>query len=158
MRDAFGKYTGTGGSLDFLRPGFGVIAIGLGRPFGSSDADRPLLYVVELWPGVSVHTPNSSSQSMGNFVSSQSGWWSTDSGSVSFSYSWNRIFDSVSIAGHRFDRGAGNTFVVRHDSEGHLSVRQLSDISGAANASEALQQIKRQMPHDDYVASLVLDR
>ena len=37
----FGKYTEIGGSFDVLSPGFGVIAIRLGRPFGSSDPIAP---------------------------------------------------------------------------------------------------------------------
>jgi hypothetical protein len=152
----FGKYQGSGGYFDLLSPDFGILAIDRGSPWGSSEPEHNLLYIVMLCPGVKVHPPLGSSQSTGRFTSSQYCWWSTDSGQLTFSYSWNRVFDSVRVVGFTFDRASGNAFIARRSADGLWSVKQLSNVSEALDSSEALNQIKQQMAQDRYIAALSL--
>jgi hypothetical protein len=134
----------------------GILALQRGRPFGSSGSDENLLYIVMICPGLKAHPPLGSSQEMVTFTSSQHCWWSTNSGKIEFSYTWNRLFDSVRIVGFNFDRAAGNAFVARREIGGQWSVQQLAHVSGAVDVSEALRQIQRQIPQDRYVAGLSL--
>jgi hypothetical protein len=150
-----GKFTSSGGFAG-LEPEFGILAYERGSPWGSSGPDKNLLYIVVICPGVKVHPPSGSAQQIGRFTSSQRCWWSTDSGQIEFSYSWNRVFDSVRILGFGFDRAAGNAFVARRTSNGRWAVEQLAYVSTDLTLSEALRQIQRQLPQDRSVGGLTL--
>ncbi|SRR6266498_5036836 len=78
----------------------------------------------------------------------------TDTGQISFEYSWERYNDIVDIAGGRYSRAAGNLFVARYQPTGQWTVQQLGTIRHVGAPTDALEEIQRQLPDDPLIASL----
>lgn len=116
-------------------------------------SDQTLLCVLVLCPGVEPHG-SSGIHDDGIFSSRYSSTWSTDSGDVSFSFTWNRQSDTMSVLGFHFRRSAGNALLVRRDSKGVWSAQQLSNISSDADSAKALKEMQQQIPDDPLIASL----
>lgn len=150
-----GKYSSSGSFFDPLKPDFGIISIDRGTPaLRSSEKSQNLLAVILWCPGLETGPPSGSSQTNGTFVTTRKFWWTTGSGSVDFTYSWNRVSDKVTIAGRQFDRTNGNGFVVLRKFSGRWSVRQVSDIPPWDDARGVLRAFQRKLPRSDFVADL----
>jgi hypothetical protein len=148
-----GKYTVSGSGFNVLEPGFGIIAMVHGRPFAASTPDQTLLCIIALCPDLKTGPGGDSSSSAWTFTSSARYSWPTQSGKLTFGYSWNRATDKVEIADSHFSRAAGNVYVARCDGGGGWRVQQLSAVT-ALDAREALREIQQKLPEDRYIAQL----
>jgi len=69
---------------------------------------------------------------------------------------WDRRADTVELAGTRYSRAAGNTFVARYEHPEHWVVQQLASIPLPRTPTSALEQIQQQLPDDPLVSSLAV--
>jgi hypothetical protein len=119
----------------------------------AANAQRLFVCVVAVCPGLRGGLRASRDSSRGRLITSS--WtWQTNVGDVSLGLSWDQRADSVELAGRRHSRAAGNTFVARYEHIGHWSVQQLASIPMPRAPTDALEQIQRQLPDDQVIASL----
>ena len=121
----------------------------------AANAQRLFVCVVALCPGLRGGLRGSSDSFRG--YSATSSWtWQTDVGDVSLSMSWDRRADTVEIAGARYSRAAGNTFVARYEHPGRWRIQQLVSIPLPRAPTDALESIQRQLADDPLVSSLAV--
>ncbi len=131
-----GKYANSGNREVAVLPGVGSILIARGAALRDSAIVGPeenLLYVLVVCPGLEGGSTGGRSN-VGRFTSEYWRRWSTSAGEISLAFSWNRVTDTVHIAGREYDRGHGNAFVVRRDAAtGAWSAYQVSRDRSAAH-------------------------
>jgi hypothetical protein len=154
-----GKYANSSNREAAVIPHVGLVLIARGAALRSSALVGPevnLLYVLVVCPGLQGESAGARSN-VGRFTSEYSHTWSTSAGDVSFSFSWDRVTDTVHIARGEYARARGNAFVVRRDAATALwSAQQRSNIGSQVNLSEALRQIQSQLSGDPVITSLAI--
>lgn len=153
------KYANSGNRETAVLPGVGLILISRGAALRDSavvGGEENLLYVLVVCPGIEGGSTGGGSN-IGRFTSEYWDKWSTSAGEISLAYSWNRVTDTVHIAGREFDRGHGNAFVVRRDpATGAWSANQLPSIGPQLSPPDALRQIQSQLSDDPVISSLAI--
>ena len=150
-----GLFSTSGESAQALLPHPGCIDIVSGRALteaGTSDQD--LLYLVIVLPGLKARGSGSTSD-YGRYVTTLTFRWETDTGSVSVPVRWDRQRDTVSVSNQTFVRSKGNVLVVRRESDGALTAKQVGSLAHA-NGAAVLDHLRQQLPSDELIASLQL--
>jgi hypothetical protein len=154
-----GKYANSGNREAAVLPGVGLILIARGAALRDSAVvgrEENLLYVLAVCPGLEGGSTGGGSN-VGRVTSEYWYRWSTSAGEISLAFSWNRVTDTVHIADREYDRGRGNTFVVRRDAAtGAWSAHQLSSIGPQLGPPDALRQIQSQLSDDPVISSLAI--
>ncbi len=122
---------------------------------GGDLNEQNLLYVVILTPATNAHS-STSQNDYGKYVTTLTHSWNTEKGSFAVSIPWNRETDVVTIGKKEFVREQGNVFVVRLDTDGKISTRQLSSLRAHVHFQKVLEYVQQQLLDDKLISSVKL--
>src|ERR1039458_8674742 len=154
-----GRFLTTGSQEAPLSPETGSIDIVDGystKAFkGTNAVPRHLLYVVIVCPGVQ-ELGMSSGADYGEYITTLDHRWSTKTGVVAASVSWDRRTDTVEIGKQKFSRDKGNVFIVRCEPNKEVVGQQLTSLVPNAGFHQVLDHVRQQLPNDEFIGSLKL--
>ena len=119
--------------------------------------EQHLLYVLIITPCVQEHG-SSGHRDFGKYVTTLNHAWNTEKGTFAVSIPWNRQTDTVTIGKQEFIREKGNVFVVRLSAGGEISGQQFASLGPHIRYPEVLQYIQQQLPNDELIASVKLNK
>ena len=157
-----GRFVTTGATLNSLSSPVGSIDIVDGYETKTAHEtgilnEQHLLYILIVAPGVQEHGSSSRSD-YGKYVTTLSHIWNTEKGTLTVSIPWNRQTDTAMIGKQEFVREKGNVFVVRVNANGEISGQQLASLGSHIRYQDVLKYIQQQLPNDELIASVKLDK
>jgi hypothetical protein len=117
--------------------------------------EQNLLYVFILTSATNA-SASSSHDDFGKYVTTLSHSWITEHEGIAVSVSWNRETDIVTIGKSEFIREQGNVFVVRVDTGGETSSKQLKSLGAHISHQQVLEYVQHQLPSDRLISSAKL--
>jgi len=157
-----GRFVTTGSRSNALSSKAGCIDIVAGHEIKQTEEtgianEQNLLYVLIITAGLQEYG-SSSSNDYGKYVTTLNHTWNTDKGVFSISIPWNRQTDTVTIGNREFIRANGNAFLVRIDANAQITAQQMRSLGSHVSFQKALEDICQQVPNDESITSLKLQK
>jgi hypothetical protein len=122
---------------------------------GTLGPQQNLIYILVVCPSLSAngHGTGTEHQRRLNTYTSR---WNTQNGEIAVRVTWDKSSDMVLIGSQRFDRTAGNTFVVIRNLNGLFTAKQLASPGPDCTPPVALEFIRNRMTNDTLIAAVHL--
>jgi hypothetical protein len=144
----FSLCSGFSGTIEVIRGGKQTSK---GYPAGT-DSFQNLIYIFSGFPGAQLAASYSEDA---QFTTTFSNTWKTPTNSWTTSFVWDRRSDTVTSGGKVYRRSQGNVLVFTRGASGHPLCCQLPALGPAANCRQAIAHIRRYLPQDKFVQTLL---
>jgi hypothetical protein len=156
-----GRFVTTGDNSTAFSSNVGCLDVVTGYETEPAQAtgtvnDQNLLYVAIITPAIQQHGSASSSD-YARYVTTLTHSWNVESGTFTISIPWDRQKDTVTIGNREFKRIDGNIFLVEIGTNG-VSGKQFASLGPHVRLEDVIQSIRQQLPNDELVASMRLEK